>query len=106
MSTINELSYYPGGIDSLLFFQDNGIEHADELKYYKNLISENKYTEASSYADFQSNLHMYSGSLFNCIENRILELQKYLLTKNSHQIIVSADQPEDAALNTIWINDS
>lgn len=106
MSIINELSFYPNGIDPLLFFQDNGIEHIEELQKYKNLIAKGNYTEANSYADFQSHLYMYSASLFNCIENRILALQEHLLTKQKlTPMICCANPPDDVPLNTVWVNE-
>lgn len=108
----NELSCYPISIDPLVFFQDNGIEHVDELKKYQRLLQQEKYTEASTYLDFQSNLNGYFGSLFNCLENRIRKLQEHLKdipvissSEEINPIVVSNSEPSTITQNTIWIDE-
>lgn len=110
----NEISYFPDTIDPLIFFQDNGIEHIDALSKYLDLLKKGNYTEASTYADFQSNLNGYFGSLFNLIENRIYTWQKELLRKETlaaskGNYITSITQympPYDLSDSTIWISEN
>ena len=110
----NEISYFPDTIDPLIFFQDNGIEHIDELSKYLALLKKGKYTEASTYADFQSNLNGYFGSLFNLIENRIYTWQKELLRKETlvslkNNYITSITQympPANLSDSMIWISEN
>lgn len=73
-------SHYPNGIDTPLFFQDNDIEHIEIINQYKKLISQGKYTEASAYINQQDGIHGYFADFFNAIENRIYNLQDYLLS--------------------------
>lgn len=41
----NTVSYYPDGIDKMLFFQDNNLEKIDIINTYNNLIAQGNYTE-------------------------------------------------------------
>lgn len=77
----NTVSYYPDGIDPMIFFQDNDLEKADIINTYNKLISEGQYTEASQYINAQENVYGYFADFFNAIENRIYNTQKYLLQK-------------------------
>ena len=76
----NSLSHYPDGLDEMMFFQDNDIEHIEIINHYNNLISQGKYTEASSYINQQDGVYGYLADFFNAIENRIYSLQDYLLS--------------------------
>ncbi len=77
----NTTSHYPDGVDTMLFFQDNDLEKTDIIDTYNNLIAQDKYTEASAYINQQDNVYGYFADFFNAIENRIYNLQKYLLEK-------------------------
>lgn len=77
----NTISYYPNGIDNMLFFQDNDLEKISIINTYNNLIEQGKYTEAGKYINFQNNVYGFFADYFNIIENRIFNLQKYILEK-------------------------
>lgn len=74
-------SYFPDGIDPMLFFQDNDLEKVEIINTYNNLISQGKYTEASNYINQQEGVYGYFADFFNAIENRIYNTQEYLLKK-------------------------
>ena len=77
----NTTSYFPDGIDPMIFFQDNDLEKIDIINTYNNLISQGKYTEASNYINQQEGVYGYFADFFNAIENRIYSTQEYLLQK-------------------------
>lgn len=77
----NTTSYYPDGIDRMIFFQDNDLEKTDIINTYNELISQQKYTDASKYINQQKGVYGYFADFFNAIENRIYNLQDYLLQK-------------------------
>lgn len=77
----NVRSYYPDGIDPMIFFQDNDLEKVDIIDTYNKLISFGRYTEANEYIKLHENVYGYFADFFNAIENRIYNTQKYLLQK-------------------------
>lgn len=79
----NTISYYPSGIDPMIFFQDNNLEKIEIINTYNDLVSNGKYTEASNYINQQEGIYGYFADFFNAIENRIYNTQKYLLTKEA-----------------------
>lgn len=74
-------SYYPNGIDEMIFFQDNSLEKMDIINQYNKYISEGQYSKASNYISQQKGIYGYFADYFNAIENRIYKLQEYLLQK-------------------------
>lgn len=78
---INTISYFPNGIDPMIFFQDNDLDKVEVIDNYNKLIALGKYTEANRYIQSQENVYGYFADLFNAIENRIYNLQSYLLSK-------------------------
>ena len=103
----NSLSFYPdGGVDQLLFFQDNEIDQLPIIKHYDELIKKNQYSEADKYISQQEGIHGYFADFFNAIENRIYSLQSHLLNKEKTQQFIDGEddsEPENPSLNTIWI---
>lgn len=77
----NETSCYPNGIDPMIFFQDNNIDSMNIVNQYTGLILQGKYTEATDYINKQVGVYGYFASFLNAIENRIYNLQDYLLSK-------------------------
>lgn len=77
----NTISYYPNDIDPMIFFQDNDIEKIDIINIYNNLISQGKYDDANDYINQQKDVYGYFSDFFNAIENRIYNLQDYLLNQ-------------------------
>ncbi len=105
----NTMSHYPDGIDEMIFFQDNDLETIEIMNHYNDLISKCKYTEANEYITNQEGIHGFYADLFNAIENRIYNLQKYILTKPpKKQLFVFAEadsmEPDISTLenNIIW----
>lgn len=74
-------SYFPDKVDDMIFFQDNNLDNIEIINHYNNLISQNKYDEASDYINQQENIYGFFDDLYNLIENRIYNLQEYLLSK-------------------------
>lgn len=77
----NTTSYYPDGIDKMFFFQDNDLERIEIINTYNSLIAQGKYTEANQYINQQEGVYGFFADFFNAIENRIYNLQTYLLQK-------------------------
>lgn len=77
----NTESYYPKGIDPMIFFQDNDLEKINIINTYNDYIFQGKYTKASEYIEQQKGVYGYFADFFNAIENRIFKLQEYLLQK-------------------------
>lgn len=77
----NTRSYFPEGIDPMIFFQDNDLEQIEVIENYNKLIALGKYTEANQYIQMHENVYGYFADFFNAIENRIYNLQEFLLTK-------------------------
>lgn len=65
----------------MFFFQDNDLTKVDIINTYNNLIAQGKYTEANQYIDQQEDVYGFFADFFNALENRIYNLQKYLLQK-------------------------
>lgn len=77
----NTTSYYPDGIDEMFFFQDNDLTKVDIINNYNSLISQGKYSEANQFINQQEDIYGYFADFFNALENRIYNLQRYLLNK-------------------------
>lgn len=101
---MNIISLYPNAIDEMLFFQDNDIDKIEVINTYNNLITQGKYTEASDYISQHEEVYGFFASYLNAIENRIYNLQEYLLTKQKkNPFVFSDEEPESAEIGTIWI---
>ena len=100
---INSISCYPDGIDSMVFFQDNDIDKVPIIEQYNKFISEGKYTEANGYMSRQD-IFGYFADVFNMFENRIYNLQSYLLIKEKiNPFISSEEEPTTLSSDMIWI---
>lgn len=100
----NPASYYPQKIDDMTFFQDNDIDTTETVDYYNNLISQGNYNEANQYIDQQEHIYGFFADFFNLIENRIYNLQEYLLQKPpKKRLFVSCDEePDSVEEKIIW----
>lgn len=99
---VNSLSYYPNGIDSMVFFQDNDISKVSAIEEYQNLISQGKYTDANKYLS-QHDIFGYFADVFNLFENRIYSLQSHLLSKEKYNPFISSDEePTALSDDMIW----
>lgn len=74
-------SYYPQKIDERIFFQDNDIEKTEIINQYYKLISKGKYDESNDYISQQEGVHGLFADYLNALENRIHNLQEYLLNE-------------------------
>ena len=103
------VSYYPNKIDEMIFFQDNDLEKADIINTYNNLITQGKYSKANDFINQQENIYGFFADFFNLIENRIHNLQEYLLQKPpKKQLFISLeeesdDEPPVITEGIIWI---
>ena len=101
---IDSVSYYPNKVDDMIFFQDNNIEKTEIISQYENLISQGKYDEANAFINQQENVYGYFADFFNAIENRIYNLQNYLLTKQKiNPFVYDDEEPTSVTSDTIWI---
>lgn len=107
------ISYYPEKIDDMTFFQDGNLDNIEIINHYNKLIKKGKYNEANDYINQQKNVYGFFADFFNLIENRIYNLQNYLLTKppkiqpfiyydkKGYGIHIFSDVDEVEDLNTI-----
>ncbi|MCM1234079.1 MAG: hypothetical protein NC489_28580 [Ruminococcus flavefaciens] len=79
----NTISYYPDGIDPMIFFQDNDLDKVNIINNYNQLIALGEYTKANDYIKSYEDIYGYFAEYFNAIEQRIYNTQKYLLIKKS-----------------------
>lgn len=101
---MNVMSLYPNAIDEMLFFQDNDIDKIEVINIYNDLIAQGKYSEASDYINQHEEVYGFFANYLNAIENRIYNLQEYLLTKQKKNPFVLSDkEPESAEEGIIWI---
>lgn len=77
----NPVSHYPDKIDEMTFFQDNDLEKKEIINAYNGLVAQGKYSEAAEFINQQKGIYGFFGDFFNLIENRIYNLQEYLLQK-------------------------
>lgn len=103
----NSASYYPDKVDNMIFFQDNNIKKTEIINTYNNLISQGNYREADDYINHQKDVYGWFADFFNAIENRIYNLQDYLLSKPpKKQPFIFTDEENELSLislETIWI---
>lgn len=100
----NPISYYPTKIDEMIFFQDINLENMEIMNHYSNLIAQGKYTEASGYIGQQENIYGFFADFFNLIENRINNLQEYLLNKpKKKQPFIYYDEEEHFSFRELHI---
>lgn len=101
---MNVTSQYPGVIDEMSFFQDNDIDSLGAMNTYDNLIRQGRYSEANAYIDQHGETFGFFADLLNAMENRIYNLQEYLLTKQKkNPFVLSEEEPETVAEGAIWI---
>lgn len=104
-------SDFPSKVDNMIFFQDNNLEKVEIMNYYNKLIMRGKYGEANDYIGQQENVYGFFADFFNLIENRIYNIQEYLLTKSpKNQPFIFYDEkgnddlePPIITEDTIWI---
>lgn len=99
----NPISNYPDSIDPMIFFQDIDLTQAAAMESYNNLISQGCYSEAADFINGQEGIHGYFPDYLNAIENRINNLQEYLLAIVPKQPFVSSDSEPAADDEIIWI---
>lgn len=91
----NPISYYPDKIDEMIFFQDNNLEKTDLINTYNNLVTQGNYSKANDFIHQQEGIYGFWADFFNLIENRIYNLQEYLLQKPpKKQPFVSSEEDE------------
>ena len=110
---VNSMSSYPDKIDDMTFFQDCNLENIHIMSTYNSLIAKGRYSEAGKYINQQEGIYGYFADFFNALENRIYNLQDYLLHKppkkqpflyfyekddNGEEI-----EPSEITEDTIWI---
>ncbi len=100
----NPISYYPSKIDEMVFFQDNDLKKTEIMNHYSNLTTQGKYSEASNYICQQESVYGFFADFFNLIENRIYNIQEYLLCKPpKKQPFIYYNEEEHFSINDLHI---
>jgi len=100
----NPTSYYPNKIDEMIFFQDNSLDNVEIMNHYNDLIAQGKYSEANDYINQQEGVYGFFADFFNLIENRIYNLQDYLLSKPpKKQPFVYYDEEEHFSIDDLHV---
>ena len=97
-------SIFPDGIDERTFFHDVNLNTLPIMEAYNNLISNNRYTDASIFLSQQSGLHGYSADLFNFIEAKINTWQKAILEKEKYNPFHHSPTEPNIEVNEVWID--
>ena len=98
-------SIFPSGIDSRVFFSDMNLKTRELWNQYYNLISKNKYTQASDFLS-NHNLDYYGAWFLNLLENRLVNIGTYLLSLDKPELTVYQNtEPSDADEGIAWIGD-
>lgn len=95
-------SNFPNEIDDLLFFSDVRISQNEILNQFNNLISQNKFTEASNYLN-SSNLNNINASLFNYFQDAVVKIQTHQLSKQYNNPVISSVSEPSQHTNKHWI---
>ena len=100
----NTTSYFPNVIDDRLFFSDLDLEHLSIFEEYKELIKNNKYTEAAKLLN-NSEIDFYGSWLFNLFENQLEAIGTYLLKKPKKTQLqtYSSAEPTNVNIGRVWI---
>lgn len=102
---VNQESYYPNKIDECLFFQDADLEHLPIMDEFQSIMAQKGYTEANKYMNQQDGIFGAFAGFFNAYENRLYNLQNYLLTQmNPNPFHYSATEPTDVSEGEYWID--
>ena len=76
------------------------------VKQHKNLIAQNRFSEAVSLLDHAGHKKGFRAAIFNSIQNKIREIQMYLLNKTAEPTeYYSLSEPtdEEMAGKTFWL---
>lgn len=73
------------------------------METYDILISQGRYSDANDFISDQEGIYGYFPDFLNAIENRIYNLQEYLLTLVPKQPFVCSDTEPAADNEIIWI---
>ena len=104
-------SRFPSEVDDLLCLNDVDLEQLPISNQHKELILEERYTEAGELLE-SSNIDSMCASLFNLLENRIYATQYHLINKHTkwHEIhgvespIECFDEPINTIQKPVWSN--
>lgn len=102
------VSYYPDKIDDMTFFQDNDLEKMEIMNTYNSLVAQGKYSEAVDFINQQKGIYGFFADFFNLIENRIYNMQQYLLQKppKEQPFLYYVEEEKEPSMGTnkrIWI---
>lgn len=108
-----DTSSFPNSIDELILVADLPLKYSSEDTTYRNLISNNRYSDAGTYLEEIANMHSMCASLFNLIENRIYATQEYLLNKKTkwydeygvNSPFAYGEEPTDKEKTPVWIEE-
>ncbi len=85
---------------------DMDIHDADVVEQHQNLIARNRFSEAASLLDNASHKKGFRATIFNTIQNKLREIQIYLLNKTAApNEYYSLTEPSDEEMEgkTFWM---
>lgn len=101
----NELTIFPSGIDSRIFFSDCDLENLPTMEKYKNLISSGKYTEAANCL-YNADVDYYGAWFLNLLENRLRAIGRYALDEIEKPELVLYQSTEPSTTEGMcWVGD-
>lgn len=107
MSLYKVSSSFPNSVDDIAFISDVNLDTLEIYKYHKDLVNNQKYTEASNYLNQQTGITPVNADFFNMLENRIYQTQLYVKDKEKVNPCSYVSQPINVSkTNPIWISDS
>lgn len=85
---------------------DMAFHDVNTVEQHKNLIAQNRFSEAASLLDSANHKKGFRAAVFNAIQNKLREIQIYLLNKTAApDEYYSLTEPTDAEMEgkTFWI---
>lgn len=102
MDIYNTTTNYPTSVDDLLFISDVDCKSESIMNKHQDYINKGEYDNASNYLNSQTNITPIVADLFNLLENRIIAVQRHVLTLNDIERAYY-EEPESPVEGTIWI---
>ncbi len=101
----NTDSAFPENIDELEFLSDPGLAQKHIVDTHRGYIKDGKYSDASEYLKSQARITPVNADLLNMLQNRMIELQNYLLKRSASKCsrATYGSEPTNPSDGILWI---
>ncbi len=98
MASHQESSIFPAGIDPRVYLQEVRLSQLNTKTAYEQKLDENSYSEASAILQ-TSGIDYYGAYILNLLENRLFNIQNYLLAKPKPDLVRHQSEEPDNNLH-------